>query len=293
MLDLALFRDNPDLIRADLKKRHRDLKTVDQVISLDAQNRENLKKVESARAQKNEASDKIAKLKGEEKQAAIAEMKKVGEEEKIAHEKQEAIQAELNALLLNFPNITHSTTPEGPDESGNKVEKTHGKPKKFDFEVKDHVALGTNLGILNIEDAARMSGTRFAYLMGDAALLEFALMQFVIHKLVKKGFTPVIPPILVREHAMFATGFFPADRNEIYHVNPKIDENDKENDDLYLVGTAEVPLTMIHADKILDPEKLPLRYVGFSTCFRREAGASGKDTQGIIRVHQFDKIEMF
>lgn len=293
MLDLALFRTDPDRIRADLKKRNMDAGKVESVTELDASNRELLKKVEAARAEKNAANEKIAKLQGKEKQSAIAEMKKVGEKEKAAHEKQQKVEVELHQLLLTFPNLTHSSTPEGPDESGNKIEKTHGKPRTFNFPVKDHVELGTKLGILNFDDAVKMSGTRFGYLMGDAALLEFALIQFVMQKLVSKGFTPVIPPVLVKENAMTATGFFPADRNEIYHVNPKLNEEDQDNDDLFLVGTAEVPLTMLHADKILDAEKLPLRYAGFSTCFRREAGSYGKDTQGLIRVHQFDKIEMF
>lgn len=293
MLDLNLIRENPDVLRADLKKRNRDTDLVERLLALDAEHRELLKKVEKYRAEKNAASESIAKLQGPEKQTAIAEMKKVSEHEKAAHEAQQKVETELHDLLLTLPNLTHFSTPAGLDESGNKVEKKHGTPKAFDFPVKDHIELGTMLGILNLEDATRMSGTRFAYLLGAGALLEFALIQFVMHKLVSKGFTPVVPPVLVREQAMVATGFFPADRNEIYHVNPKTGPDDKENDDLYLVGTAEVPLTMLHADKILDEEKLPLRYVGFSTCFRREAGSYGKDTAGIIRVHQFDKIEMF
>lgn len=293
MLDLNIFRTDPDRIRADLKKRNMDASKVETVIELDSRHRELMKTVESARAEKNAANEKIAKLQGEEKKSAIAEMKKIGEQEKAQHEEQQKIESELQSLLLTFPNLTHSSTPEGKDETESKVEKTHGKPKKFKFPVKDHVELGTKLGILNFDDAVTMSGTRFGYLLGDAALLEFALIQFVMQKLVSKGFTPVIPPVLVKENAMVATGFFPADRNEIYHVNPKLNEEDKENDDLFLVGTSEVPLTMLHADKILDASKLPLRYVGFSTCFRREAGSYGKDTQGLIRVHQFDKIEMF
>ena len=294
MLDIRLFRENPEIIKADLKKRGMDNAIVAQVIKLDEENRELMIKVEEARAQKNEASDKIAKLQGDEKKKAIDEMKTVGEQEKSAHEKQQTIQKELNELLAQIPNITHDSTPEGPDESGNQVIEIHGKPTKFDFEPKDHVTLGVDLGILNIEDAVNMSGTRFAYLMGEAALLEFALVQFAMHKVATKGFTPVIPPVLVRENAMYATGFFPADRNEIYHVNASEEGDEAEKgDDLYLVGTSEVPLTMLNANKILDEEKLPLRYAGFSTCFRREAGSYGKDTHGIIRVHQFDKVEMF
>jgi seryl-tRNA synthetase len=292
MLDLNLFRDNPARIKADLKKRNMDESMVDKVVELDAKNRELMQEVEAASAKKNEANQKIAQLQGDDKQKAIAEMKAVGESVKEATQQQQSVEAELMELLAGIPNITHDSTPAGPDESGNLVESTHGKPAEFDFEPKDHVQLGKDLSILNIEDAVRMSGTRFAYLMGEAALLEFALIQYVMHKLVTKGFTPVVPPVLVREQAMYATGFFPADRNEVYHVNPKVDEDD-DNDDLYLVGTSEVPLTMLHAGKILDLKDLPMRYVGFSTCFRREAGTYGKDTQGIIRVHQFDKLEMF
>ncbi|KKT73862.1 MAG: Serine-tRNA ligase [Candidatus Peregrinibacteria bacterium GW2011_GWA2_44_7] len=293
MLDLNLFRENPTLITADLKKRFQDDSIVHQIIKLDEENRTLLQEVEQCRAQKNAASDEISQLRDEAKQAAIQKMKAISEQEKNAYEKQQQLEEQLKALLLTVPNLTHSSTPQGKDETESVIEKTHGTPPTFNFTLKDHVELGTALGILNIEDAVRMSGSRFGYLMGEAALLEFALIQFVMHKLVSKGFTPVVPPVLVKEQAMIATGFFPADRNQIYHVNPKQHENDEENDDLYLVGTAEVPLTMLHADKILEEQKLPLRYVGFSTCFRREAGTYGKDSGGIIRVHQFDKIEMF
>jgi seryl-tRNA synthetase len=293
MLDINLFRNSPEVVKADLEKRNMDTAIVDNVIKLDQENRQLLQKVEEARAQKNAASEKISKLDGDEKAAAIAEMKKVGEIEKEANTKQQEFEKKLHEEMANIPNITHETTPAGPDESGNVVVETHGTPREFDFEPKDHVELGVDLGILNIEDAVRMSGARFAYLMGEAALMEFALLQFAMNKLTAKGFKPVIPPVLVREQAMYATGFFPADRNQIYHVNPKTSEDDTENDDLYLVGTSEVPLTMLHEGKILDAAELPLRYAGFSSCFRREAGTYGKDMHGIIRVHQFDKIEMF
>ena len=184
------------------------------------------------------------------------------------------------------PNPPLDSVPEGKDEESNAVIKTHGEKPTFNFEPKDHIELGKSLDIIDIERGVRASGARFYYLKNEAALLEFALIQHIIHKLNSKGFNPVIPPVLVKEEAMYATGFFPADRNEIYHVNP-------DDDDLYLVGTSEVPLTMLHTKEILEEEKLPIRYCGFSTCFRREAGSYGKDTAGIIRVHQFDKIEMF
>lgn len=323
MLDLNLIRKNPNVLREDLKKRNASealMQTLEEILKLDVLCRALMAKEESIKAEQNKISKEIGGLKGKEKKKRIKEIgMKSDEEKKLLNESAQKAISELRHLLsvcekggfdieklkkmhlseliktalLFFPNLTHKTTPEGPDESTNKTENTHSTPRTFDFPIKDHVELGTTLGILNLEDATRMSGTRFAYLMGAGALLEFALIQFVMHKLVSKGFKPVVPPVLVREHAMTATGFFPADRNEIYHVNPKLHAKDNENEDLYLVGTAEVPLTMLHADKILEEEKLPLRYMGFSTCFRREAGSYGKDTQGIIRVHQFDKIEMF
>ena len=187
---------------------------------------------------------------------------------------------------MTIPNPPLESVPAGKDETENKVIKTVGKKPEFGFKPLDHVTIGKNLDLIDIETASQMSGTRFYYLKNDLVLLELALIQFVMQKLVSKGFKPILPPLLVKEKAMIATGFFPADRNEIYHVNP-------EDDDLYLIGTSEVPLCMLHAGQILEPGKLPLRYVGFSSCFRREAGTYGKDTHGIIRVHQFDKIEMF
>ncbi|MBI4231981.1 serine--tRNA ligase, partial [Candidatus Peregrinibacteria bacterium] len=198
----------------------------------------------------------------------------------------------IDELAQMVPNPPLDSVPEGKSEEENQIVNTHGQKPEFDFEPKDHIELGKTLDIVDIERGAKSSGARFYYLKNEAVLLEFALIQHVIHKLVSKGFSPVIPPVLVKESAMYATGFFPADRNEIYHVNPKTAE-DPDGDDLYLVGTSEVPLNMIHAEEILEEEKLPIRYCGFSTCFRREAGSYGKDTAGIIRVHQFDKIEMF
>jgi len=176
--------------------------------------------------------------------------------------------------------------PEGKGEEDNVVIEKFMEPTKFDFEPKDHIELGKSLDLLELDKAAEMSGARFYYVKNDLVLLEFALIQYALSKIIPKGFSPILPPVLVHEQAMIGTGFFPADKNEIYSVNPG-------EDDLFLIGTAEVPLCMLHYDEIIDEKKLPLRYVGFSPCFRREAGSYGKDTAGIIRVHQFDKIEMF
>jgi len=186
--------------------------------------------------------------------------------------------------MAALPNLPLDSVPAG-DETKSEVIKKVGEPKKFDFPVRDHVELGKINDIIDIERAAKISGARFYYLKNEAALLEFALTQFVLQKLVSKSFTPLIPPILVKERAMFGTGYFPADLNEIYHVNP-------QEDDLYLVGTSEVPLISYHADETLAEKELPKRYCGFSTCLRREAGSYGKDTKGIFRAHQFDKVEM-
>lgn len=274
MLDLKFIVENQKLVEENAKNKNIPI-DIAAIVELDKRRRELLVKTENLRAeQKRLTKDQIARAK---------ELKK---EIKDLEPELEKTLKELNELAAQVPNIISKSTPVGKDESENKIIRTNGKPRKFDFTPLDHIELGTKLGILDFDKAAEMSGARFYYLKGGAALLEFALIQFVIQKLVSKGFTPIIPPVLVKENAMFSTGFFPADRNEIYSVNPN-------EDNLFLVGTSEVPLTMLHANEILNSEKLPLHYCGFSTCFRREAGSYGKDTKGIIRVHQFDKIEMF
>lgn len=274
MLDLKFIVENQKAVEQNATNKRIKV-DLSKIVELDTRRRELLTKTESLRAeQKKCGKDEIEKS------------KKLKEEIKALEPELEKTLKDLNELASFIPNMILPSTPVGKDETENKVEKKVGTPRKFDFKAKDHVELGTALNILELDKASDMSGARFYYLKGGAALLEFALMQFVIQKLVSKGFTPVIPPVLVKEKAMFATGFFPADRNEIYKVNPG-------EDDLFLVGTSEVPLTMLHAGDTLPQDKLPLRYCGFSTCFRREAGSYGKDTKGIIRVHQFDKIEMF
>lgn len=285
MIDLKSLRENPENFKKALSKKYFDIDKLNEVLAIDEKARLAQKKLEDFRAKKNEASGKIAKLKGEEKEKAVAEMQKISEEEKKAKAEFEGLEALLTPLIHAIPNPPLSSVPEGEAED-NKPFKTHGKIKKFNFEPLDHVVLGEKLKWINIEKARESSGSRFYYLQGDAVKIEFALIRYLLEKLTVKGFTPIIPPVLVKEHAMFGTGFFPADKNEIYHVNP-------EEDNLYLVGTSEVSLAMLHANEILKAEDLPIRYCAFSTCFRREAGSWGKDTHGIIRVHQFDKLEMF
>ncbi|MEK7171586.1 MAG: serine--tRNA ligase [Patescibacteria group bacterium] len=286
MLDLKLIREQAETVKKALKKKHIDPVQIDNLVSLDKEWRNLTKEIEDLQAKRNKVSKEIPSLKGADKASALKEMQFVKERLQELEPKAKKLDEEISALLASLPNPPLESVPEGADDTENQVIKTAGKLPKFSFEPLDHVELGKKLDWIDIESAAAMSGTRFYYLKNQAVLLEFALVQFVMRKLIKKGFTPIIPPVLVKEHAMFSTGFFPADRNEIYHVNP-------EDDDLYLVGTAEVPLCMMYAGKIIPKEELPKRFVGFSTCFRREAGSYGKDTHGILRVHQFDKIEMF
>ena len=283
MIDIKFIIENPGLIKKGAAKKHVKV-DIDKIVELYNTRKEKMQKFESLRARQNEVSKLIPTT--EDKTELLAEMKTVKETIKELEPSIETLEKEIEELALIVPNPPLDSVPEGEDEESNTVARTHGKKPEFDFEPKDHIELGKSLDIIDIERGVRASGARFYYLKNEAALLEFALIQHIIHKLTSKGFSPVIPPVLVKEEAMYATGFFPADRNEIYHVNP-------DDDDLYLVGTSEVPLTMLHAKEILEEEKLPTRYCGFSTCFRREAGSYGKDTAGIIRVHQFDKIEMF
>ena len=190
----------------------------------------------------------------------------------------------IDTLLPTLPNLPDPTAPEGETEDDAEVVREVGERTQFDFEPRDHLDLGVSLGVIDMESASRASGSRFAYLKGELVLIELALVQFALAKLGERGFEPVSPPVLVREEPLFWTGFLPTDRAQIYEVTA---------DELFLIGTSEVPLAALHADEILAESDLPIRYAGFSTCFRREAGAAGKDTRGIFRVHQFDKVEMF
>ncbi len=196
----------------------------------------------------------------------------------------EKVDAELGALALALPNLPDPDAPEGDSEEDAVEIKRVGEPPSFDFEPRDHLEIGTELGLIEIEAAARLSGSRFAYLKGDLVLVELALVRLAIDVVRAAGHEPVVPPVLVREEALEGTGFLPETRDQIYEI---------EKDELFLTGTSEVALAGLHADQILAAEELPLRYCGFSTCFRREAGAAGRDTRGIFRVHQFDKVEMF
>jgi seryl-tRNA synthetase len=283
MLDIKAIRDDPEPFRKGLARRNL-ADAVDALLAADERRRALISRAEALRTEQNAASKAIGGAQRDEKQQLIEAVGKVSAELKIVEPELEAAETDLTALLAKTPNIPHESAPDGfTDEDALEVRR-HGEPPAFDFEPRDHVALGELLGVLDIERAVRTSGARFVYLMGDIVLLQFALVRNALDVLTARGFTPVIPPVLVREEAMYGTGFLPTEAVNIYKT---------EQDDLYLVGTSEVLLAAMHTNEILDEGNLPLRYAGYSTCFRREAGSYGKDLGGMFRVHQFDKVEMF
>jgi seryl-tRNA synthetase len=276
MLDLKRFREEPDAFRAGLEKRRLDPKVVDDVLALDARRRELLPQVEDLRAEQKRASEGIAQAKraGKDVDPAVAAMREVAGRVKELGAEVAAVEERLDATLASLPNVP---TDDAPPE--NETVSEWGESGKAG---RDHLEL---LGwMVDMEAGAKLSGSRFAYLRGPLVMLELALVRWALDVLCGKGFEPVIPPVLTREEALFGTGFLPDTEQQIYRV---------PDDDLYLVGTSEVALAAIHGGEILDADALPRRYAGFSPCFRREAGAAGKDTRGIFRVHQFDKVEMF
>jgi seryl-tRNA synthetase len=287
MLDLKLIRSEPERIKSALARRGA-AEQIDELLDLDARRRELLPDLETAQSERNALSKQIGQAKGSGDEARAAELMASvqGLKERIEAGKAEleGVEARLEELALTLPNIPDPDAPEGLTEEDAVVLREEGEPPTFDFEPRDHLEIGTRLGLIDMEAAARLSGSRFAYLKGDLVLLELALVRFTIDLVRGEGHEPVVPPVLVREEALQGTGFLPEAREQIYEV-PK--------DELFLTGTSEVGLAGLHADEILAAEALPLRYCAFSTCFRREAGAAGRDTRGIFRVHQFDKVEMF
>jgi seryl-tRNA synthetase len=275
VLDLRLIRSEPDLVRAALARRDAD-GPLDEILALDARRRDLLTEVEALRAEQNRASDAIAAAKraGEDPTDAIERMRGVAARVKALQGELDEVETALNAQMVLLPNLPAEDAP--PQDT---VLKEVGEAGRSG---RDHLELAGPL--IDMERAAKVSGSRFAYLLGDLVFLELALVRFALDRLSEERFTPVVPPALVREAAMFGTGFLPDTEQQIYTL---------ADDDLYLIGTSEVPLASLHAGEILEQDGLPKRYAGFSPCFRREAGAAGKDTRGIFRVHQFDKVEMF
>jgi seryl-tRNA synthetase len=286
MIDIKFLRENPDVVRASQKGRGEDVAIVDKVLASDDAKRLAITEFEQLRAQQNVLSKSVGAASGDEKAALLANSKELADKVKAADAKRAELEATANSLAMVISNILDPEAPIGGEEDFVIIEHV-GTPRDFagaGFEPKDHVELGKLLGAIDTERGAKVSGSRSYYLTGVGALLEFALVNYAISSATKAGFIPVIPPVLVKPAAMEGTGFLGQAAENVYHL---------EKDDYYLVGTSEVPLAAFHMDEVLDGAKLPLRYAGYSSCFRREAGSYGKDTRGIIRVHQFDKVEMF
>jgi seryl-tRNA synthetase len=315
VLDLKLIREDPERVRAELARRGPEAASgLEQVLELDGQRRALIPRLEELRASRNAASERIAQAKraGEEAGEAISSQRELGAREKQLSRELGEIEERLQAALSPLPNLPDPTAAPGPEDE---VMRQVGEPRVGEASVESRVGAGggptpgeqqsgessgadaSDAGspgvrdhlelagtMIDMDHAAKLSGARFAYLKGDLVMVELALVRFVLEKLRGQGFEPVIPPVLVRERALYGTGFLPDTEQQIYRL---------ADDDLYLVGTSEVALASLHDEEILPVERLPLRYAGFSPCFRREAGAAGRDTRGIFRVHQFDKVEMF
>lgn len=283
MIDIKLIRENPELIRSSQRGRGEDETVVDRLLELDTKRRDAIATFEALRAEQNLLSKSVGAAKGDEKNTLLEQAKTLAAKVKDADGKRAEIEAQTDEVAKLLSNLLDPDTPIG-GEADFKIIEHIGEPRKFDFEPKDHVELGKLLGAIDTERGAKVAGARSYYLTGPGAMLELALVNYAISQATKAGFIPVIPPVLVNPPAMEGTGFLGQAAENVYHI---------EKDDVYLVGTSEVPLAAYHMDETLDAAKLPLRYTGYSPCFRREAGSYGKDTRGIIRVHQFEKVEMF
>ena len=282
MLDTQILKNNLEEFNENLKKRDISI-DVSLLIDLDENRRKAKFEAEQIRAEQNKLGKEIAKADKNEKQELLKKASELSNNFKSLSEKAEEEEEKFLDLWIKIPNIIDASSPVGSTDEDNKEIKKIGEVKEFK-NLRDHLEIGETLGLINVEKAAEVSGSRFSYIFGDLVKIEFNLVSYVMNKLSDKGFLPTVPPVLVRENALYGTGFFPDDAEQVYKI---------QNDELYLVGTSEVSLAALHGDEILELDSLPLRYAGFSTCFRREAGTYGKDTTGIFRVHQFDKVEMF
>lgn len=282
MLDIQILKNNLEEFNENIKKRNISI-DVNHLIELDERRRKAKFEAEQIKAEQNKLGKEIAKADKNEKENLLKKASELSDTFKSLSKESEKADNQFLNLWIKIPNIVDPTSPVGVTDEDNKEIKKTGKVKEF-INVKNHLEIGESLGLINVEKASEVSGSRFSYIFGDLVKIELNLVSYVLDKLSDKGFLATIPPVLVRENALYGTGFFPDDAEQVYEI---------PNDDLYLVGTSEVSLAALHGDEILEYESLPLRYAGFSTCFRREAGTYGKDTTGIFRVHQFDKVEMF
>ena len=282
MLDPAILKDNLKVLESNISKRNLKI-DVNHLISLNEERKSLRFDAEQKRSQQKELGKQIANANESEKEELLNRASELSNEVKLLFEQVDKKDEEFLNLWVKIPNLISKTSPDGKSDKDNLEIKKVGNIKDI-ANPKDHLEIASKLNLIDVEKASEVSGARFAYLFGDLVKIEFNLFSWALNKLSEKGFTPTVPPVLVRENALYGTGFFPDDAEQVYEI---------PNDDLYLVGTSEVPLAALHANEIINMEELPIRYAGFSTCFRREAGTYGKDTTGIFRVHQFDKVEMF
>ena len=284
MLDVKFIRQNPDKVKEGCKKKQVKV-DIDKLLKIDEKRLETLAALEDMRAKKNEASRKIAGTRDEkEKQKIILEMRELDKNNDRLDETLKELEKEFNNLMLQVPNLPLDNVPAGKDESENVVVKKVGDTPKFDFKFKDYLKLAQDLDLIDVKRAAKTSGSRFGFLKGEAVLLEFALVNFVFDELKKENFIPIIPPVMIRPEMMQGMGYMERGKEDMYFI---------EKDKLCLIGTSEQIIGPMHAGETFSSEELPKRYIAFSPCFRREAGSYGRDTRGILRVHQFDKAEMF
>ncbi len=285
MLDMKFIRANPDLIRETLRQKRVEV-DLDRILSLDEERRSILSRVEALKARRNSASEQVGRLKktGQDATAVIEEMRLVGDEIKALDDRLRGVEEELNYLLLTVPNIPDPDVPVGEDESGNIEVRRWGAPRAFDFEPKAHWEIGAALGILDFDRAGKITGARFTVQKGAAARISRALISFMIDlHVTRHGYTEVSPPLMVNRASMTGSGQFPKFQEDVFALTPQ---------EYFLIPTAEVPLVNLHRDEVIKAEDLPLNYVAYTPCFRSEAGAAGRDTRGLIRQHQFDKVEM-
>jgi seryl-tRNA synthetase len=281
MLDIAFIRNNPEVIKDGIRKKRMKM-DIDELLAVDEEVRGLRAEVENLRADRNRISKEVPKLQGEEKEQAIAQVKSIREGLGQMEPKLREVETRFEELMLKVPNPPLPEVPEGDSDDDNVEVRSFGQPPVFDFPLKDHLELAESLDIVDMPRAVKFAGARMYCLKNEGAMLEFALFKFALDHLYSKGFMPMIVPQLVRREAMIGTGFFPLGEEDTFFV---------EKDDLYLIGTSEVPLVSYHMDEILNERDLPKHYCGYSTCFRREAGSYGRDTRGFYRLHQFNKVE--
>ncbi|MFQ5454015.1 MAG: serine--tRNA ligase [Candidatus Zixiibacteriota bacterium] len=284
MLDIKFIRDNPEKVKEGIAKKNTHI-NIDKILALDSRRREIIREVENLKAKRNKTSAEIAQKKknGESAEDVILAMRKVGEDIAAMDSELNSLDQQIHNLLIRIPNIPHESAPVGDDENANIVVKEWGEISKPEFEVLPHWEIGETLGILSLSAAVKISGSGFYLLKGMGASLQRALINYMLDLHTYDGFQEIASPFIVNENSMFGTGQLPKMAEDMYKT---------ENDNLYLIPTAEVPLTNIYKQELINHKELPINMVGYSPCFRREAGAAGKDTRGMIRVHQFDKVEM-